>query len=85
MTYRGPDGQQYVAVLSGIGGWSGLVVAGDLATDDPTAAFGAIGAFADLEKIRRRAGCSTCLRSTGHRSRWRRNSILPFRHFSGAE
>jgi len=29
-----PGRQQYVAVLSGVGGWSGLVVAGDLATDD---------------------------------------------------
>lgn len=26
-TYRGPDGHQYVAVLSGIGGWIGAVVA----------------------------------------------------------
>ena len=48
MTYTGPDGKQYVAVLSGVGGWSGLVVAADLATDDPTAALGAVGAFADL-------------------------------------
>ncbi len=48
MTYTGPDGKQYVAVMSGIGGWSGLVVAGDLSTDDPTAALGAVGAFAEL-------------------------------------
>ena len=27
MTYVGPDGKQYVAVLSGIGGWSGIGVA----------------------------------------------------------
>ena len=27
MTYAGPDGKQYVAVLSGIGGWSGIGVA----------------------------------------------------------
>ena len=50
MTYRGPDGKQYVAILSGVGGWSGLVVAQDLSTDDPTGALGAIGAFADLGK-----------------------------------
>ena len=37
MTYRS-GWQTYVAILSGIGGWSGLVVAGDLATDDPTKA-----------------------------------------------
>ena len=48
MTYRGPDGKQYVAVLSGIGGWSGLTVSGDLSLDDPTAALGAVNAFQDL-------------------------------------
>jgi PQQ-dependent dehydrogenase (methanol/ethanol family) len=56
MTYLGPDGKQYVAVLSGVGGWSGLVVAGDLATDDPTAALGAVGAFADLGKDTNKGG-----------------------------
>jgi PQQ-dependent dehydrogenase (methanol/ethanol family) len=56
MTYRGPDGQQYVAVLSGVGGWSGLVVAGDLGTDDPTAALGAIGAFGELGKDTTKGG-----------------------------
>jgi len=56
MTYVGPDGKQYVAILSGIGGWSGLVVAGDLATDDPTAALGAVGAFADLGKDTNKGG-----------------------------
>ena len=56
MTYIGPDGKQYVAILSGVGGWSGLVVAGDLATDDPTAALGAVGAFADLGKDTNKGG-----------------------------
>lgn len=56
MTYLGPDGKQYVAILSGVGGWSGLVVAGDLATDDPTAALGAVGAFADLGKDTNKGG-----------------------------
>ncbi len=56
MTYLGPDGKQYVAIMSGIGGWSGLVVAGDLATDDPTAALGAVGAFADLGKDTNKGG-----------------------------
>jgi alcohol dehydrogenase (cytochrome c) len=56
MTYLGPDKKQYVAVLSGVGGWSGLVVAGDLATDDPTAALGAVGAFADLGKDTNKGG-----------------------------
>jgi PQQ-dependent dehydrogenase (methanol/ethanol family) len=34
ITYRGPDGKQYVAVYSGIGGdW--FVIAGDIRSDDP--------------------------------------------------
>ena len=37
ITYRGPDGKQYVAILSGIGGWPGSIVCGDLDTDDETA------------------------------------------------
>ena len=27
ITYRGPDGKQYVAILAGVGGWAGAVVA----------------------------------------------------------
>ena len=56
MTYRGPDGKQYVAVLSGVGGWSGLVVAADLSTDDPTGALGAVGAFGELGKDTTKGG-----------------------------
>ena len=37
ITYRGPDGKQYVAVLSGVGGWAGAIVAGELDPRDPTA------------------------------------------------
>src|SRR5689334_21680621 len=36
ITYRGPDGHQYVAVLSGVGGWAGAVVSGGLDTRDAT-------------------------------------------------
>jgi PQQ-dependent dehydrogenase (methanol/ethanol family) len=38
ITYRGPDNKQYVAVLSGIGGWPGAIVTADLDTRDATAA-----------------------------------------------
>ena len=48
MTYIGPDGKQYVAVYSGIGGWVGAIVSGNLSPDDPTAALGAVGAVPDL-------------------------------------
>ena len=30
VTYRGPDGRQYVAVLDGVGGWAGAAVAANL-------------------------------------------------------
>jgi PQQ-dependent dehydrogenase (methanol/ethanol family) len=35
MTYQGPDGKQYVAVYSGIGGDMGLLIAGDVAANLP--------------------------------------------------
>ena len=39
-TFKGPDGRQYVAILSGIGGWAGGIVSSDLDPRDPTAAKG---------------------------------------------
>lgn len=50
MTYIGPDGKQYVAVYSGVGGWLGAIVPGNLSPDDPWAALGAVGAMSDLPK-----------------------------------
>ncbi len=49
MTYLGPDGKQYVAVYSGVGGWSGAV-AFDLSPEDPTGALGFVNAMKDLPK-----------------------------------
>src|SRR5205085_1189711 len=40
ITYRGPDGKQYVAVFDGVGGWAGAVVAGALDPRDSLAALG---------------------------------------------
>ncbi len=48
ITYKGPDGKQYVAVLSGVGGWSGAVVAGGLNPKDGTGALGFLNAMSDL-------------------------------------
>jgi PQQ-dependent dehydrogenase (methanol/ethanol family) len=48
ITYRGPDGHQYVAVLSGVGGWSGAIVAGMLDPRDSYAALGFVNAMRDL-------------------------------------
>ncbi|WRP17351.1 methanol/ethanol family PQQ-dependent dehydrogenase [Carboxydochorda subterranea] len=56
MTYKGPDGKQYVAVLSGVGGWAGLTVAGDLSLDDPTGALGAVNAWGDLVRYTNKGG-----------------------------
>lgn len=48
ITYRGPDGRQYVAVLSGVGGWAGAVVAGELDPKIKQGALGFVGATHDL-------------------------------------
>jgi PQQ-dependent dehydrogenase (methanol/ethanol family) len=56
ITYRGPDGHQYVAVFSGIGGWPGGVVVNDLDTRDATAAAGWGQAMADLKKDTNKGG-----------------------------
>jgi PQQ-dependent dehydrogenase (methanol/ethanol family) len=50
VTYRGPDGKQYVAVLAGVGGWAGAVVSADLDTRDGSAALGFVNAMKDLPK-----------------------------------
>lgn len=48
VVYRGPDGKEYVAVLSGVGGWAGAIVSGGLDARDPTAALGFVNAVSDL-------------------------------------
>jgi lanthanide-dependent methanol dehydrogenase len=48
VTYKGPDGKQYVAILAGVGGWSGAIVAGGLDPKDPTGALGFVNAMKDL-------------------------------------
>jgi PQQ-dependent dehydrogenase (methanol/ethanol family) len=55
-TYRGPDGHQYVAILSGVGGWSGAIVAADLDARDRTAALGFVGAMGDLPAATTKGG-----------------------------
>ena len=55
-TWRGPDGKQYVSVLSGVGGWAGAIVSGDLDPRDKTAALGFVGAMADLKGATTKGG-----------------------------
>jgi len=50
-TYRGPDGKQYIAILSGVGGWAGAVVSGNLDVRDSTAAMGFANAVRDLKDV----------------------------------
>ena len=47
-TYLGADGRQYVAILSGIGGWSGAVALPDL---DPRVRNGALGFFGAVQDL----------------------------------
>jgi PQQ-dependent dehydrogenase (methanol/ethanol family) len=50
ITYQGPDGRQYVAIMDGVGGWSGAVVSGRLDPRVPYGALGFVGAMQDLPK-----------------------------------
>jgi lanthanide-dependent methanol dehydrogenase len=59
MTYVGPDGKQYVAILSGIGGWAGIGVAAGIGAEDPTAGLGALGAFGDAGSYTNQGGVLT--------------------------
>jgi lanthanide-dependent methanol dehydrogenase len=56
MTYLGPDGKQYVAILSGVGGWAGAIVAGKLDPRDGTGALGMVGATRDLPQYTEQGG-----------------------------
>ncbi len=56
ITYKGPDGKQYVAVLSGVGGWSGAAVSGGLNGVDGTGALGFLNAMSDLGKYTTKGG-----------------------------
>jgi glucose dehydrogenase len=56
VTYRGPDGKQYVAVLAGVGGWAGVIVSGDLDPRDGSAALGFVNAMRDLKDATTKGG-----------------------------
>src|SRR3954469_16566382 len=56
VTYRGPDGRQYVAVLTGVGGWAGAIVSAQLDPRDPTSALGFVNAMRDLPKKTKAGG-----------------------------
>ena len=56
VTYKGPDGKQYVAILSGVGGWAGKIVSNDLDARDPSAAKGFANAVKDLPQVTTKGG-----------------------------
>ena len=56
VVYKGPDGHEFVAVLSGVGGWAGAIVSNDLDPRDATAGNGFGGALADLKAATTRGG-----------------------------
>ena len=48
ISFKAPEGKQYIAIVDGVGGWSGAIVAGGLDPRDETSALGFVGAMKDL-------------------------------------
>ena len=63
IAYRGPDNHEYVAILSGVGGWAGAIVSGDLDPRDKTAALGFVAAVPDLKQKTAAGRDAVCFRS----------------------
>ena len=59
ITYQGSDGTQYVAILSGIGGWAGAIANAEIDPRVRTGALGFTGATQDLPQYT--SGGSTLL------------------------
>ena len=56
IVFKGPDGHENVAVLSGVGGWAGAMVSNDLDPRDATAGNGFGHVLADLKMATTRGG-----------------------------
>jgi lanthanide-dependent methanol dehydrogenase len=56
VTYQGPDGTQYVAILAGVGGWSGAAALGLMPDVDPFIALGFAHAMKDLPQYTAQGG-----------------------------
>jgi PQQ-dependent dehydrogenase (methanol/ethanol family) len=56
ISFRGPDGKQYVAVFSGVGGWAGSIVSLGLDPRDLTAGNGWGNAMQDLSSRTQKGG-----------------------------
>jgi hypothetical protein len=80
MTYE-HDGKQYVAMLSGVGGWAGIGLAAGLT--DPHAGLGAVGAYAAVANLHGSVVSSRCSRCRSEASRIE-SRFSPGRRCSGA-
>jgi PQQ-dependent dehydrogenase (methanol/ethanol family) len=49
ITFLGPDGKQYVAIYSGVGGWMGAAALPSVSLSDPYAALGIVGAMKKIK------------------------------------
>jgi lanthanide-dependent methanol dehydrogenase len=56
VSFRGGDGQQYIAVLAGVGGWAGAILSASLDPRDATAGGGFVNAMRDLPSATRKGG-----------------------------
>jgi PQQ-dependent dehydrogenase (methanol/ethanol family) len=56
VVFKAPDGHEYVAVLSGVGGWPGAIVSNDLDPRDATAGNGWGQVLGDLKSATTRGG-----------------------------
>jgi alcohol dehydrogenase (cytochrome c) len=56
ISYRGPDGKQYIAVADGVGGWAGSIVSKGLDSRDGYADKGFVNAMKDLPNYTGRGG-----------------------------
>jgi PQQ-dependent dehydrogenase (methanol/ethanol family) len=56
VTYRAPDGKQYVAILAGVGGWAGVIVSAGLDPRDGSGALGFVNAMGDLPDHTQKGG-----------------------------
>ena len=59
ITYQGKDGKQYIAMLSGVGGWAGALANAEIDPRVRNGALGYTGAVGDLPAVhqRRSARC----------------------------
>jgi PQQ-dependent dehydrogenase (methanol/ethanol family) len=56
VTFRGPDGRQYIAIFAGVGGWPGMIVSRGLDPRDATAGLGFVQAMRDLPQHTKAGG-----------------------------